>query len=155
MKLRSTLLLLFAIALLCNYGFSQHIVKEGLPPDFNCTGCVLVILKKEESKNEHKFNEKVEKNLVNKYDGKSIFVTATELQANAQYADTSVYRFLLDCDFYTYTSYDNNRPVSVTGLNFHLYDRFTKKGYPQLSNYPAWTKNMEKIAEALNKLLKK
>ena len=107
-------------------------------------------------------NEMVEKKLIRNYDGKSIFVTATDLDTNSLYADKNIYRFLLNGEPYSVGGSSprvDGRPGSfnytMTPLNFRLYDRLTKKGYPQISNWGPWAKNMEKIAEALNKLLKK
>jgi len=147
----------------CSQVFSQKVFKDALPPDFNCKGCVLVVLKKEPDQNIHKLNEMTEKKLIGNYDGQSIFVTATELATNSLYKDSTKYRFILNGEPYAapgarIITKANGRPgdfnYTMTAINFHFYDRLTKKGYPQLSNYPAWAKNMEKIAEALNKLLK-
>jgi len=163
MRSISIILTLLIFLLLCSPVFSQRIQKEGLPPDFNCTGCVLVVLKKEPGQNIHKMNEMVEKKLIKNYEGKSIFVTATDLDTNSLYADKNIYRFLLDGQLYsvggsTPVTKANGSPgtfnYTSAALGFHLYDRLTKKGYPQISNWGPWAKNMEKIAEALNKLLK-
>ncbi len=81
--------------------------------------------------------------------------------------DTTIYRFILGIDVYkvqgsmpTSIKRENGRKVQgymdyeQGALNCHLYNRLTKKGYPQMCNHPAWPKHLEAIAEALNKLLK-
>ena len=160
MKPKSIIPTLLICLLFSSNAFSQKIWKEALPPDYNCAGCVLVILKKEPKDNIHKINEMIEKRLIKNYEGKSVFITATELATDSLYKDENVYRFVLNGETY---SVGGSMPrvdgrgtfnYTQTALNMHLYDRLTKKGYGQLSNWPSWPKNMEKIAEALNKLLK-
>ena len=161
MKSMAIIPILLICLLFPRYAFSQRIQKDGLPPDYNCTGCILVILKKEPDKNIHKINEMIENKLIRNYNGKSVFITATDLGTDSLYKDENVYRFVLNADLYTFGGSSprvDGRPGSFnytqTGLNLHLYDRLTKNGYPQLSNWPSWAKNMEKVAEALNKLIK-
>lgn len=164
MNLKPILPVSLIFMLLCNQAFSQHISKAALPADFNCSGCILVIFKEEPKNNLYKFNEMVEKKLIGNYDGKSIFVTAADADTNSLYADKNIYRFVLDCDFFDVSGVMATPKTSggqkimnyhSTALNFHLYDRLTKKGYPQISNYGSWPKTMDKVVGALNKLLKK
>ena len=162
MKPLSIIPILLTCLLFCSQTFSQRIFPQALPPDYNCAGCVLVILKKEEDKNIHKYNEMVEKKLIKNYEGKSIFVTPTELDTNSMYADKNIYRFQLNGEPYSIqgssprvTGGPGEFSYTKTALKFQFYDRLTTKGYPQMSNYASWPKTMEKIAEALNKLLKK
>jgi hypothetical protein len=162
MKLKPILPALLMCLLCCKQTFSQRIQKGSLPPDFNCPGCVLVILKHTEDKNVHHINEMVEKKLIGNYDGKNVFITEAELDTNSLYKNDSVYRFVLGGEPYSFTQSNSTGDgrggaftSTATPLDFHLYDRLTKKGYPQISNYPSWSKTMEKVAGALNKLLKK
>jgi hypothetical protein len=169
------------LLLLSSTSFSQKIQKEGIPADFNCTGCILVVFKKEvgegdnklKKKENEKMNELFESKVIKDYDGKSVFITEKELNSNPLYADKNVYRFVLQGHTYgvqasTIVDVPGAHPPPKPGmlpgqkeyrytmgaLSLALYDRLTGKGYPQLANWPSWAKNMEKVTEALNKKLK-
>src|SRR5258705_3504706 len=101
MRSKSIIPALLICLLFCSHAFSQHIQKEGLPPDYNCAGCILVILKKEPDKNIYKMNEMIEKKLIKNYDGKSVFITATDLDTNSLYKDENVYRIVLNGEPYS------------------------------------------------------
>lgn len=166
MRSKSIIPALIICLLFCSNAFSQRIWKDEIPPEYNCQGCILVIIKKEPdlNKNMHHINEMMEKRFIKNYEGKNVFVTAKDLDTNSLYADTSIYRFVLDSHTYGVSgsqTVDKGAGRSgefnytMSALNMHLYDRLKKKQYLQLANWPSWPKNMEKIAEALNKLLKK
>jgi hypothetical protein len=145
--------------------------ERGIPDEFNCTGCILVILKKEsdsntdkrEAKMNDRMNELFEDKFIKNYDGKTVFVTEKELNTDTLYADKNVYRFFLLGTMYAVAGSiavdRGNGPgtfnYTSAALKLQFYDRLKGKWYGQLSNWPTWAKNMEKVAEALNKLLKK
>ena len=159
--------MLFICLLIGSNVFSQKVWKDQIPPEFgSCEGCILVVFKKEaeENKHLHNINKIMEKNFMKNYDGKYIFVTEKDLDTNMLYADKNIYRFALQCTTYNvsqsqFVDKGNNRTgefnYTVGALNMQLWDRFQSKWYQQLSNWPSWPKNMEKVAEALSKLLKK
>ena len=158
--------ILFICLLICSNAFSQKVWKDQIPPEFDtCQGCILVVFKKEadENKKLHNINEIMEKNFMKNYEGKYVFVTPKELDTNTLYADKNIYRFVLNCATYTVSQTQrvdkgNNRTgefnYKLAALKMQLWDRFQNKWYQQLSNWPSWPKNMEKVAEALNKLVK-
>jgi len=170
--MKSTTIFLFLTAvLLCTQAYSQRIFKESLPEGFNCAGCILVIFKQEpmattgsEKKIHTKLNERIEKDLIANYDGKTLFTSAVDFDTNKVYRDTAIYRFILGIDVYKVNQHMATKKnikgeqeyleYNQYGLNCHVYDRFTKKGYPQMTNHPNLSKHLEAVAGALNKLLK-
>lgn len=150
---------------------AQRVYKEHIPPEFaSCKGCTLIILRKEPNKNDSKYNQKVDRKMIEfietfikNYEGKTAFISQAELDSNSIYKDLDVYRFILNTGLYNYASpsfVDKGNRIEVgsasrVGLNLHLYDRKLNKEGLQLSNWVSWEKNMEKVAEALSKELKK
>lgn len=166
-QLKITTPVFFICLLICSNAFSQKVWKDQIPPEFGtCQGCILVVFKKEpdENKKLHNINKILEKNFMKNYDGKYVFVTEKDLDTNKLYADKNIYRFALHCKTDEFSQSQivdkgNNRTgnfnYSVEALIMQLWDRFQNKWYQQLSNWPSWPKNMEKVANALNKLLNK
>lgn len=159
--------LIIICLLICSTTFSQKVWKDQIPPDFGkCQDCILIVFKKEpdESKKLHNINKIIEKNFLKEYEGKYVFVTEKDLDTNTLYADKNIYHFALTFNTYNVSQSQivdkgNNRTgefnYTVGALNMQLWDRFQNKWYQQLSNWPSWPRNMEKVAAALNKLVKK
>lgn len=157
--------------LYCSSVNSQKVYKENIPPEFkSCSGCILVILKKEPDKNDSKLDQKVDRKMIEfvekfikLYEGKTAYITKAEFDSNSIYRDSTVYRFILNTGLYNYSASvqkDKGYRIEIqsserTGLNLHLYDRVLVWRHLQLSNWAGWEKNFEKVAEALNKALKK
>jgi hypothetical protein len=167
--MRQTFILSIVICLLfCRQAFSQKVFKGEIPPEFNCTGCMLVVLQADDKmtrgdkKQIEKINELFEDKFIKNYEGKNVFISAKDLDTSTLYTDSSVYRFILRSEVYSLSgsmpsSTGRNGTFNYTSyaLSLWFYDRLKKKNYLQLSNWPSWAKNMEKVSEALNKLLKK
>ena len=143
---------------------AQKINSDGIPPDFKCSGCILLIIKKDKGELPLNYNKYIEKNFKKDYSGEYEMVTWEDLDSNAKYQDKSIYKFVLSDQMQkdrTKTTlakgFSGGRETSYTysvGIKYQIYHREENKSYPNLGHFTNSAKAIKEVAEALDKKLK-
>jgi hypothetical protein len=135
--------------------------------DFNCTGCILLVIKNEKRQPPINYNKAFEKNFKEDYSGEFEMVSWEDLDSIAKYQDKEIYRHVLYLTKQhqktrTETQHTTNgittkRDVVYTYAvdnEYRIYHRKENKTYPELGHYTMVSKAIKWIAEALEKKLK-
>lgn len=162
MKLiRSAFILVFL--LVSHQLYSQVILPkfkaDNIPPGFNCSSCILIVQLADTDNDKWHVNSKAEKNFQKHFSGKSVALTAKEVNENPKYSDKNIYRFVFVVESYPYDyqySY-NGMPRTATRLamQFSLIDRLTNKGYGNVGGFNQTNKAFKSTIKTLNKYYKK
>jgi len=142
---------------------SKRINNDAFPPEFKCSECILLVLKRTGGVNPKGINNYLEKSFRKNYTGKFEMVTPEEADNNEKYKDKNIYRFIVSDQVRTGGDKVVTKTTSngiVTGnsiqynytytMDFRIYDRLKDKGYASLgfaSNVP--TKSIKRISVLL------
>ena len=112
----------------CGIGKVHHVGTDIIPAKFEYKETTLLV---EELPRAGSANKKVEQLLQKKYPYKYQFAQSKDILASNKFVDSTKFRYAIMSDIGPTTlSREDGTRMSHTVIDYHIYDRLTKKHYP-------------------------
>jgi hypothetical protein len=124
---------------------------QAIPPDFNCSDCILVIIKPEKKNTIPNFERNVKRQFSKYYSGKYEMATAREVETESRFQDKKIYKFSLEHNVNDDLRAKPGTSDTYISHNVRLcvYDRESDKQYPCFASGRNSVESIQRVAKML------